>query len=327
MPGRLASGLWNFQKIRLQYNYTIVVLFAFCSLIFPSTAHAQLAVAFVSGSGSNGNACASVTTPCRTIGGPNGALSKIGSTGIVHVLPGFYGERIEITNQSVTIIGAKGQATVSEVRVNNGADQVVRLQGLVLSNPTATTPIRFLGSGSLVIDDCSIAHGRGGGVQFASAGAGKLVVRNSSISSPLRRPGDALYVLAWTNSRTIDVLVDNVAIVSPNYGLSISGGLDPSLKVNVTLRNTVIAGARHKAIIASGSTNVFIDGSSLLWNASGGVQATAGLTTVRVRNSTIVGNGGRGLSAGPRAKIISLGGNVVAGNAIDGTFTSTETPK
>ena len=75
---------------------------------------------------------------------------------------------------------------------------------------------------------------------------------------------------------------------------------------------------------------MLIDGSSLLWNASGGVQATtseAGLMTVRVRNSTIVGNGGRGLSAGPGAKIISLGGNVVAGNAIDGTFTSTETPK
>ena len=65
-----------------------------------------------------------------------------------------------------------------------------------------------------------------------------------------------------------------------------------------------------------------IEGSSLVSNGAAAVAALGSKTTIRVRNSTITANG-RGLNAGPGAKIISFGGNVLAGNAIDGAFTST----
>jgi hypothetical protein len=52
------------------------------------------------------------------------------------------------------------------------------------------------------------------------------------------------------------------------------------------------------------------------------VAASGAFTTIWMRNSTITANG-RGLNAGPGAKIISFGGNAVSGNDVDGAFTLT----
>lgn len=75
----------------------------------PEPAHAAF-VTFVSGSGDDVNDCTSLATPCRQIGGNDGALSKTTEGGIVHVLPGDYGS-FGVT-ESVDIIADSGQVSI-----------------------------------------------------------------------------------------------------------------------------------------------------------------------------------------------------------------------
>jgi len=61
-------------------------------------------------------------------------------------------------------------------------------------------------------------------------------------------------------------------------------------------------------------------------NLANAVVANGANSTVRLSNSAVTGNT-RGLAVASSGKMISQGGNVVSGNTVDGTFTSTVAQK
>jgi hypothetical protein len=64
------------------------------------------------------------------------------------------------------------------------------------------------------------------------------------------------------------------------------------------------------------------EGSNSSNNGSFGIGASGSNATVRVKNSTVISNA-NGLVAAASSKIISQGGNTVAGNTTNGAFTQT----
>ena len=310
----------------MRYLKVAATIMAIC-LGAAGVSRAQGVVTFVSGSGDDSNNCLTVATPCRQLGGATGALSKTAETGTVHVLSGNYAP--VIIDKSVSIIAEQGLASIGSpvlVKGNNSGGNRVRLQGLVLEGVSFST-----GAGSLFIEDCSIAYGGGAqGIHFEPSGSrGSLFVRNTSMSNTVPSPSFAVFV-APTGAASVDVVLDQVGIDTlGDAGVSVLGQSSTGT-INLTLRNSTIAVGRTTGLRAAddgnGATNVMIEGSSLVSNGAAAVAALGSKTTIRVRNSTITANG-RGLNAGPGAKIISFGGNVLAGNAIDGAFTSTDAAK
>ena len=94
----------------------------------------------------------------------------------------------------------------------------------------------------------------------------------------------------------------------------------------VTVRNSTLAGGIAYGVFATesgtGSINAMIEGSTIANNGSHGVLVSGASATVRMRDSTVTGNG-FGIMVTSGGKIVSQGGNVVAGNTGQGTFTQT----
>jgi hypothetical protein len=306
-----------------------------------ATAPAQAAFAtFVSGDGNDALACTSPATACREIGGATGALSKTDSGGVVHVLPGDYDAFVIPANLSVGIIAEGGLASVldgsvpipgggvASILVNNTNSQnVVRIRGLEIES--FGTPIAVVGNETtLHVERCVLAPIAAAGfygIDFRPGGGllTRLFVSDTVISKQVGARSATGIRIRPTSS--VIAVLDNVRIEDLGSGILIDGRNTTGAN-SVTIRNSTIAGSSTFGIFAvdagGGSSNVMVEGSTSSNNGTWGVATSGANVTTRVRNSTITGNG-RGLLATASSKLISHGGNVVAGNTVNGAFTQT----
>jgi hypothetical protein len=292
----------------------------------------------VSGDGDDGLACTSPETACRQIGGATGALSKTDPGGVVHVLPGEYnafeipanlsvgiiaeGGLASVLNGSVPIPGG-GEASILINNVNSGA--VVRIRGLQIESFGA--PIAVVGNETtLHIERCVLAPlGGFNGIDFRPGGTllTRLFVSDTIISRQVGvRTATGIRILP-TGSAGVSAVLDNVQIEDLGSGILIDGR-NTSGTNSVTIRNSTVGGSSSFGIFAvdggGGSTNVMIEQSTSTGNGTWGVATSGANVATRVRNSTVTSNG-RGLLATASSKLISQGGNVVAGNTVNGAFT------
>ena len=297
-------------------------------------------VTFVSGDGDDGLACTSPETACRQIGGATGALSKTDPGGVVHVLPGEYnafeipqnlsvgiiaeGGLASVLNGSVPIPGG-GEASILINNVNSGG--VVRIRGLQIESFGA--PIAVVGNETtLHIERCVLAPlGGFNGIDFRGGGTllTRLFVSDTIISRQVGARNATGIRIVPTGSAGVSAVLDNVQIEDLGSGILIDGR-NTSGTNNVTIRNSTVGGSTGNGLLAidsgGGATNVTIEGSTLSGNGTNGVGSSGASVTTRVRNSTVTSNG-RGLLAVASSKLISHGGNVVAGNTVNGAFTQT----
>ena len=149
-----------------------------------SVANAQATRTWVSGVGDDVNPC-SRTAPCKTFAG---AISKTAPGGEINCLdPGGFGT-LTIT-KSITIdcrgeLGGVLSANVTGFIVN-GTDIVVTLRGLDINGAgTGLDGVRFFNGKQLNIENSTISGTTRFGVWVqAMAGAGGLVIKNSTISN------------------------------------------------------------------------------------------------------------------------------------------------
>jgi hypothetical protein len=303
-------------------------------------AHAAF-VTFVSGNGDDGLACTSPATACRKIGGATGALSKTDSGGVVHVLPGEYNAFEIPPDLSVGIIAEGGLASIlngsvpipgggeASILINNAnAANVVRIRGLQIES--FGTPIAVVGNETTVhIERCVLAPLSGAGfygVDFRPGGGllTHLFVSDTIVSRQVGTRQAAGIRIRPTSSAGTTAVLDNVRIEDLGSGILIDGRSTTGSNT-VTIRNSTVAGSAAYGVFAvdssGGATNVMIEGSSSANNVTQGVYVSGSNATVRMRDSTVTGNA-LGIGVGSGGKIISQGGNTVAGNTAQGAFTS-----
>jgi hypothetical protein len=132
-----------------------------------------------------------------------------------------------------------------------------------------------------------------------------------------------------TGSAGVSAVLDNVRIEDLGSGILIDGTTTTGTN-SVTLGNSVVSGSAGIGIqgvdSGGGASNVVIEGSTISSNASVGVRAVGANTAIRLRNSTVSGNG-TGIAAQNGGKLISHGGNLVAGNGANGAFTQVVAPQ
>ena len=132
---------------------------------------------------------------------------------------------------------------------------------------------------------------------------------------------------AFSSSRAAraapSVVLDNVKVEDNAHGINIEGNATSGI-ISVAVRNSVMSANTAFGIKAlesgAGSTNVMLESSTASNNGTNGVIAVGSNAIIRMRNSTSTGNAA-GLVVSSGGQIISHGGNVVAGNTTNGSFT------
>jgi hypothetical protein len=298
----------------------ILLCASLCSiglLFAASPARAQV-VLWVASNGSDANACGQ-TTPCATF---QGAINKGGVSQINCLTSGNYGA-VTITGSITIDCGTGNIGTVSVTGSGNSAITTnIGLATIVLrhlslnGNNSATFGIdaRAFGSGTLVIEDCSIQGFGSEGIIFEpSAGRGLLQVSDSRIFNN----GDGIFV--GPNINQIASVTLNRVELTGNLqdGLILMSGV-----VAGTMRDSVVGGNGHEGVFAN-ATQVFftVEESSIVANLGAGIKTFSAGSVVNVGASTI---GGNGTGVLPTAgSLISFGNNQMSANGSNGNFTST----
>ena len=151
-------------------------------LLTATAAQAQATRTWVSGVGDDANPC-SRTAPCKTFAG---AISKTAAKGEINVLdPGGFGA-VTIT-KSISIVASGVIAGVlvagtNAIIVSAGANDVVVLRGLTIQGlGTGLAGIRFLGGGTLHVENCTIHGFTQAGIEFVPGVASDLFVKDTYI--------------------------------------------------------------------------------------------------------------------------------------------------
>ena len=287
------------------------------SLLIAATAFAQNNRSAVSVTGSDGNACTTIS-PCRSI-----------SVALTHTNPG--GEVIAIDSdgygaftisQSVSVIGAPGIHAALTVTSGDGIDvtaasnDVVKIRGL---NITLTTNI---GRGiyattfkKLFIENCSVNGGEEGILIAGSSNS------NASVADTVTHAALSGFVI---QSRA--ALVRCRAEGNSGTGLSVQAGsaADGALSAVDFVSTGNADGAIANSGTAGHTVTLSLDHALLSNNAFNGVHSVqvgspGPEAYVRVTNSTATDNGNYGFDQIGNSFFGSMNNNLVEGNALSNT--------
>jgi hypothetical protein len=275
---------------------------------------------WVSATGSDAGTCP-VTAPCKTFAF---AHNQTTANGAINVLSsGNFGpltitKSISIVAQGVEAVintGAGGAGII--VQAGSG---IVSLRGLTIDlRGTANIGISFVSGAALHVHD-SVIRRSTSGIKFApAAGARELYIADTVVANT---SGYGIFVVP-TGSGGAKVTLDRVRVENCSGNGIEFQGTSTTGAITATVRDSVTAGGGGAGIRAledsSGSTNVMVDRTASVNNATGIFSFGAG-ATIRIGDSTVTGNG-TGLSA--INAILSYGTNKVDGNGSDGAPTGT----
>lgn len=322
-------------------NYRWAVRLTLTLVVFlaaHATAYAQASRTWVSGVGDDANPC-SRTAPCKTFAG---AISKTAAGGEISVLDSAGYGGVTIT-KSITI-NAEGLeasvlvAGVNGVNISAGAADRVTLRGLSFTGlGSGVSAIRVLSAAEVVVEDCRIEGFRAStsyGILVApSSGSTRLSVHNCSINANGFSPGTAAIAIQPTGSATVSADIDDVQL-SNNAGGLIVNSVGTSGAVWVSIRGSQIFGNNYAGVLAksgpTGNLKVLVKDNIITNNGFGssgaGIQADGAAAVVRMQDNAITVNK-TGVLTSNSGQIISYGGNLISGNANNGSFTSTMAPQ
>ena len=316
---------------KFKFTFSALVVFV-CSLVFTSTAEAQVSRTFVSVFGSDSNPCDHPIRPCRNI---QAGITKVQAGGEVVVISSGSYQPFTV-NKAVTVAAALGEhvgITVPSgdgILINIGSTDAVVLRGLTINGLGGNAGIRIVAGGVLHVEHCVIERMSGEGISIGGGIGGAFIkdtiVRNNSghgisIGSP-----------SQISLSVVKASIDRCRLENNAHGMI---ARDNS---QVTIRDSISAGNRLRGLYAeaaaAGTTaelnieNCLVTGNGT-GNAHGIVSGGGtGISIVRVSNTTVTNNQGGGLFAFPGASLLSRLNNTVEGNTPgDGSFTGTFGPK
>ena len=312
------------------------------SAFYVAPAQAQATRTWVSGTGSDANAC-SRFSPCQTIGV---ALEKVQAGGEINCIDagGFGGFTI---TKSVTIDCSGTAASIlatSGIQINDSSTAFpgtirVIIRGLTilgntgndqdaLGNPgQGTTGINFVSGASLTVDNVVIERYNAGiatGINFRPSGAAQLSVHHSVITDNGSGGAGGGIVIHPTGAGSAVVSLSDVTLLrNAAAGLSVdTTGNTGAAGITVAMHNVSIANGNAQGISVltpSGTTRaaLLLKDVTISGNAYNGIFANGSGAVVRVGDSTITGNYG-GIQGLGGAQILTFGNNQLVGNPTAG---------
>jgi hypothetical protein len=303
-----------------------------------SPAHAAFTT-FVSGNGDDNADCLTPATACRQI---TAAIDKTTAGGVVAVLPGDYapftlgldGEQVDVIAQdglamvtgSLLPVPGGGNAAIL-VNVNAAGSMPIKIHGFTLS--AGGGGIVILGnSPEVFIENCTIVQaGPENGIDFRpSNDTGELHITNTTVSRAVGSPSGIGIRIRPSGGTNAEVVLENTRIENSSIQGMLVDGRTTTGYNEVTIRDSVLsanhATGLHAVDSGGGTTDVMVERTTAASNGTQGFVATGGNAVIRMRDSTSTGNG-RGLQGVSGGQIVSHGGNVIAGNTVNGVFTST----
>lgn len=258
-------------------------------------AFAQGVRTFVSGHGSDGNAC-SIAAPCRTF---QHAHDVTASGGEIDVLdPAGYGAVTINKSISIQAHGFAGitAATVnlSAITISAAASDKIHLSGLLLDGAsTGAFGVQINTARSVTIKDCSIRSFQDAGVLWSAAGS-RLFIADSVIAD--NNSGGVGVQLQTTGHAALS----RVQVVGHDFGLVADGDHLPSGGILwVSVNDSVITGSNSQALVADNHLN----------------SATHTFVTVMVTRSSIVDNLGAAIMSNGAGSVVELNQSTIANNA------------
>lgn len=294
-------------KSVLQLLCLSAFLFAFSVL-----ADAQATRTWVSGVGDDANPC-SRTAPCKTFAG---TISKTAVNGEINCIdPGGFGAvtitksiTIDCTEVSSSILSSLVNGVIINITSPTDLLKTVRIRGISINGAgTGINGIRVLSASSVFIEDVIIDGFTQHGISVeTSVGSTKFVIDRATVSNNLGN-GFNTFIIGGASAT---LSVNNSLFAVNNIGFNLSQS------VKTTFQNSIINGNNTGVLVNTGElgmTNCQISGNVV------GVQAGNG-GTIRMSNNSVIGNN-TGLAG---TSLISFGNNLVKGNNINGSFTSTD---
>ena len=294
-------------KTGFQLFAAVAILF-----VFSAISDAQATRTWVSGVGDDANPC-SRTAPCKTFAG---TISKTATNGEINCIdPGGFGAvtitksiTIDCTEVSSSILSSAVNGVI--INIPSAADllKTVRLRGISINGAgTGINGIRVLSANSVFIEDVIIDGFTQHGISVeTSVGNTKFVIDRATVSNNLGN-GFNTFIIGGASAT---LSVNNSLFAVNNIGFNLSQS------VKTTFQNSIINGNNTGVLVNTGElgmTNCQISGNNV------GVQAGSG-GTIRMSNNSVIGNN-TGLAG---TSLVSFGNNLVKGNNINGSFTSTD---
>jgi hypothetical protein len=261
---------------------------------------------YVSGRGKDTNQC-TVASPCLTFAA---ALNLTVAGGEIFVLNSANYGPVTI-NKAVTITSEGAMAGVlatsgAGITISAGTSDVINLRGLDIDGAnTGSVGIQFNSGKALNIQKSVVHNFTSSGINFAPTGTSSLFVSDTTVAN------NGSNGISLTNSAT--GAVSRVTVSTNGAGiLAVGSGVSLTVTDAVAGNNTYGIGASSAAVMVRNST---------VSNNSVGISADQS-AIVRVGQSTITANS-TGWQTTNNGQVISFGNNNLAGNATDGTATTT----
>ncbi len=260
--------------------------------------------------GGDGNACASVLTPCLTLAG---GVAKVAAGGEVILLDsGGYGP---VTITKAVVIDAPPGITAfvhppsgDAVTIDAGPADAVVLRGLVLNGDGTGIGV-LVHSAAAVSVESTVVNGFVNGIDFRSSGS--LFVKDTVV-----RNGRVYGIVVGPASGTAAVSIDRCRVeFNDNLGFA---GVHIGAGAKATVRRSVSAGNQNGFEVSSdgAAAELNLEACMASNNANAGVASAGTSAVVRVSRCTVTGNA-IGLYQLDGGVLLSRGNNTVEGNATD----------
>jgi len=248
-------------------------------------------------------------------GGVISALDPIETTGLT------------ITKSlTVRAEGVDGGSTIASISgfwitVNAGTSDVVTLEGLHFNGAGG---ISFNSGAHLHVVKCVITNGNvsgNAGINFTPNSASKLSVTDTVITNMGSGTGGGIVINPQAGG-SAQVALEHVTVNGNAFGIAADGS-SSTAGINMTIADSMVAGNSQDGIIATTSAGhapigVYVKNSKSSNNAIG-IRSLGPNVTVRVSNSSAIGNG-TGLAFGSGGALLSFGNNDVQANGTNGVF-------
>ncbi len=293
----------------MSMRHALRFILALAFLSAAPAAHAQLFRAYLASDGLDSNAC-TLGAPCRLL---PAALAAVTSGGEIWMLDSanFNTATVDIV-KSVNILAVPG--AVGSFVANGGPALTIGVAGLVVSlrnvvvvpfpGNGGATGISMTGASRLNIDQ-SLFSGLGGFAINATAGSVKVFDSLFRSNSGAITLSNAAGEIAGTK------------MIDGNFGVLVNGPGPGTTTLNITdcVLSTGVEGVQASADHASAVVKVWVSRTSVRgYSYALNAYATAGIATIDVSASTIVGNQAPYSVTGAGAAIRSRGNNQFADN-------------
>jgi hypothetical protein len=293
---------------------------AFVCLMLAGVSKAQIPQAFVSSHGSDKNPC-TTDKPCQTF---NQALSVLQAGGEILVQDsGDYGNGFTI-NKSVTIDAGGFTASVTSTAatdlctINAGASDRVVLRGISFNGASVgNNAVNVTHVGSLYVERCSITGFVNIGVNMTG---GNLSVTGTDVRECLFA---GIFIdTPFDGTAVANLVVDDSRFRLCGNGVSVIGAVASAVGL---LSNCTASQCLNGFVALGNAAEITLTNCRAVSNQTG-INATA---TVRIANCVVTRNQTGILTTGILSNGVVIGTapgtNLIAGNQIDGTVTSTAT--